>query len=249
MPITEGDTFTNKIGDQFKVVRYINSKDVLIEFMDSHKYTMKTCSSHIYSGSVKNPYTPNVAGVGFLGVGEYSSVIKGKLTKEYKHWANMLHRCYNEYYLVKNPSYRGCSVAKKWHNFQVFAEWCQTQAGFLCVGWHLDKDILVRGNREYGPERCVFVPIEINCFVSIHSCDHTDRSLPKGVVGKKGRFYAQLKTKTYSQFLGSFDTSTEAHTAYTEAKEEYSKYLALTHKDNIDCRLFNKLINLKFEDI
>lgn len=29
-------------------------------------------------------------------------------------------------------------------------------------GWHLDKDILLKGNKVYSPETCAFVPAKIN---------------------------------------------------------------------------------------
>ena len=72
----------------------------------------------------------------------------------YSRWMNMLTRCYSDKFQEGNPTYKGCYVAEEWKTFSNFKEWMVTQEW---EGLELDKDILFVGNREYGPEKCVFV--------------------------------------------------------------------------------------------
>ena len=56
-----------------------------------------------------------------------------------------------------------CSVYEGWHNFQNFAKWYEDNYYEIEEEqMHLDKDILVKGNKVYSPDTCVFVPETIN---------------------------------------------------------------------------------------
>lgn len=66
----------------------------------------------------------------------------------------MLNRCYNEKCQEKHPSYIECTVCDEWHNFQVFAKWHEEN---YINGFHLDKDIRIKGNKTYSPSACSFV--------------------------------------------------------------------------------------------
>ena len=87
----------------------------------------------------------------------------------------MLGRCYNEYNLKRRPTYKGCEVCDEWLNFQNFAEWFDNNYYTIdneavC----LDKDILIKGNKTYSPEACVFVPITINSlFTKINKLENS----------------------------------------------------------------------------
>jgi hypothetical protein len=95
------------------------------------------------------PHSDN--GTGFVGVGKYKTSIKQKPTKMYSVWKSMLRR------------YKDCSVDSQWCNFQVFAKWHEKNYNPETMkGWHLDKDILVKGNKIYSPKTCCFVPFQIN---------------------------------------------------------------------------------------
>lgn len=49
-----------------------------------------------------------------------------------------------------------------WRNFQNFAEWYWTQKGSGNKVWHIDKDLLRKGNKEYGPDTCCLIPPDLN---------------------------------------------------------------------------------------
>jgi len=75
----------------------------------------------------------------------------------------MFQRCYSQEFHLKEPSYIGCIVCEEWHDFQNFARFYDT-APYREDGWHLDKDILHKGNKLYAPDMRVFVPPKsINC--------------------------------------------------------------------------------------
>lgn len=68
--VNQDDVFENAYGT-FKVINYVNSRNVLIEWQDSYKHQVWTTASNIYNGHNKNPYFPLVFGIGFIGVGEF----------------------------------------------------------------------------------------------------------------------------------------------------------------------------------
>ena len=107
-----------------------------------------------------------VCGIGIYSEGKYKSSIKRKMTKEYSLWVSMLNRCYGAGVHLRVPTYKTCEVSENFKNFQYFAEWCNNQLGFGTKGWELDKDLLVRGNKVYSEETCVFIPRVINSSIT-----------------------------------------------------------------------------------
>ena len=102
-------------------------------------------------------------GIGYIGEGKYKSKENGKNTRVYKTWKNMLQRCYDSKYHEEKPTYINCSVSEEFHNFQNFGEWdeynfYQIEGQQMC----LDKDILVKHNKLYSPDTCIYVPKTIN---------------------------------------------------------------------------------------
>lgn len=94
-----------------------------------------------------------------------------KQTKERRNWLAMMRRCYDPKN-NRNKSYSDCSVCDEWKAFSVFERWYSQN---YVEGWHLDKDILVKGNREYSPDKCCFVPNEINCLFRRRTKEETKR--------------------------------------------------------------------------
>ena len=109
---------------------------------------------------------------------------------EYKIWYAMLVRCYQEKSLLKNKSYVGCSVSESFKDYRKFKKWCNKQIGFRSRDekgrvFHLDKDILIKGNKVYSEDTCCFVPHEINS--AITSTGVKENELPVGVSKRKDR--------------------------------------------------------------
>ena len=164
------------------------------------------------------------------------TVVDGKIVWRcpfYRKWTDILRRCYSERHLQIRPTYRDCSVCEDWKTFSNFMDWMKTQPW---EGKHLDKDILVPGNKVYSPQTCVFVNHQINSFLNTNP---TKRGkYPVGVRFKKlsNKFEAQIKKFGKNRSIGYFNTAEEAHEAY---KKERSKYILevaenLTEDDTSD---------------
>jgi len=128
-----------------------------------------TTGSAISAGVVKNPNKPTIYGVGCIGQGKHLSVISKIHVREYDLWKRMLYRCYCPEFLNDNPTYRGCTVTKRWHNYQLFCEdLVEVKNYSLWYGqyrknmYHLDKDFLVDGNKIYSKRTCMFLTAEEN---------------------------------------------------------------------------------------
>lgn len=188
-----------------------------------------------------------VAGVGFND-GTYPSVG----TKEHSLWRSMLARCYKERNLVKKPAYRGCEVSDNFKNYTYFYEWCNKQIGFKSLDenervFALDKDLLVKGNKVYSEDTCVFVPMEINNLIVKSNSIRGD--YPIGVVYDKDRdkFQTKLWIDNKPKFLGRFETVEEAFEKYKEYKEAHIKVVAEKWKHLIDSRAYDALMKYEVE--
>ncbi len=116
-------------------------------------------SNHIFDGAVSNPMRKSVKGRGYIGEGSYKVHKNGNTTRISIVWRGIISRGYDDKFKKTHPSYIGCSVASEWHNFQNFAKWYDEN---YIEGYELDKDILIKGNKLYSPDTCVFVPPYIN---------------------------------------------------------------------------------------
>lgn len=80
---------TNKGGDCI-VLKYNNSNDVIVRFIDGKAFTTSARLVSLRKGNVKNFLSPSVFGVGYLGEGKYVSSVGGVKTPEYVAWKGAL---------------------------------------------------------------------------------------------------------------------------------------------------------------
>ena len=199
--------------------------------------------TNIRNGNVKDTYLPSVYGIGVFGT-KYPSRVNGAITKEYMLWIDMLKRCYSDDFKKKHPTYEGCEVSDNFKSYEYFYEWCNEQIGFGNQWWHLDKDLLIKGNKVYSEDSCVFIPKEINTLLTKSTASRGE--YPIGVSWSKTSkaFVAQVgKNKGRSEYLGYFNTEIEAFNAYKQAKEAFVKEQAAKWKDKIDLRAYNALMS------
>jgi len=186
-----------------------------------------------------------VYGAGIYDKGEFagSEKVGNKwvATKEYVLWNNMLKRCCSEKFQLKRPTYDGCYSSDNFKNFQLFAEWCQSQTGFKMKDYHLDKDMLINGNKCYSEDNCVFVPRQLNIFLTNMRSDQGN--CPVGVsFHKRDKHYrAMMCIKGKSTYLGYYSTPEEAFNVYKTAKEARAKELAIEYAGLVDPRVIDAL--------
>ena len=234
----------------FKILKYNDKTNVEIQFLKTG-YRKVAEMKEVRSGEVKDPYSPSVYSVGIIGA-KYPSRVNGVLTKEYKLWTSMLVRCYSDNSKKRRPTYEGCEVSDNFKNYEYFYEWCNKQIGFTNEGnenpFHLDKDLLIKGNKVYSEDSCVFIPAEINTLLI--KCVATRGEHLIGVCWHKTRkaFVAKVnKSKGKREYLGFFKTELEAFNAYKEAKEAFVKEQANKWKGKIDDRAYEALMSYTVE--
>jgi hypothetical protein len=191
---------------------------------------------------------PNIFERGYRGDGKYLTRNGAKDTKEYKTWYGMLERCYSGNKQKSSPTYIGCKVCDEWLNFQVFAEWYNSQpySHKQDIKFDLDKDLLIDGNKIYSPETCILIPSIINMqFANIGKGIHLPGAnwLPdRNKFMARGPRIEDGKQST----LGYFSLEEEAHKAYINAKENYIQKLAELYSNVLDIRIYQKLSNYSF---
>ena len=244
-----GEVGFNTNGEEMRIIRYGNWDDIDIQFINDGTVVQHKTYNNFKKGQIKNPMTPTVFGVGYLGIGKFKSCDEnGKFTKCYIAWRNMMERCYSPKCQEKHPSYKNCTVCKEWHNYQVFAEWYYEH--YYEFGSNermaLDKDILCKGNKVYSADTCVFVPTSIN--ILFVKSNKTRGDYPIGVSKYRNKYVAFLsKGNGKSINLGIYPTPELAFQAYKIAKEAYIKEVAEEYKDKIPCKLYEAMVAYEVE--
>lgn len=238
-----GETKENNFGTLMKIVEYNRCLDITVEFQDEYKTKVHTTYSNFNKGSVKNPYDKSVYGVGYIGIGKYN-VAKNESDDwktRYSAWRNLIGRVYSEKTGYRHIPYIGCEVCKEWHNYQNFAEWYETH--MYQVGterMHIDKDIIVEGNKIYSPETCIIVPQSINEIFHTDLRKTKDLDLPYTIRrAANNRYSVTYRAKS----LGIYDTVEECVDAYMKAKREHIKNKVNELKDELPEYIQDILLN------
>jgi len=150
----------------------------------------------------------------------------------YQTWKSMLERCYSPKKHEKFPTYIGCTVCEEWLTFSNFRSWMEKQH------WknrQLDKDILIKGNKVYSPDTCVFVTKFINTLL-LTSLKTRGKYLLGVSWHKHNKKYG---ASCCGVNLGYFSLESDAHEAYCLHKAELLLTLANLQED---VRIKNALI-------
>lgn len=215
------------------VLEYKDSFNVKVRFLATgHEDWF--AGGNIKNGKIQDVMARMSCGVGYIGVGPYNST---RNIKAYKHWIHMLQRCVGDDYVFRN--YFDKSVCKEWECFQSFAEWAESQNGFDKPKWQLDKDILLQGNKVYGPSTCCFVPARINSLI-IKSND------TEGFWSEKDkRWYFSYRESDSTKVRKGFKDQIEGKIWYAEGKERVVKEVADRYKNLLDERVWLALHSWK----
>lgn len=241
-----GKVCKSKSSGYFKIVKYNHSKNVEIQFLKTGFETTVRLGD-IRNGRVRDPYSPSICGVGIVGT-KYPISEGGVETKEYVLWKDMLIRCYSDNFKKKRQTYIDCKCSENFNSYEYFYGWCQEQIGFNNKGWQLDKDLLIKGNKVYSEDSCIFIPQEINSLLVKCTASRGEYLIGVHWHKKGGAFAAMVsKNKGKREHLGLFKTEVEAFNVYKKAKESFVKEQAEKWKSQIDTRAYEALMNYTVE--
>lgn len=247
-----GERRVMNCGEECEIVEYRNANDITVKFIKTGEL-VESRYNKFKRGNIRSHFTPTVFGVGVVGLEEIVDK-NGKLIKSYTKWASMLTRCYDDREHNRFPRYIGCTVCDEWLYYPNFKKWYdenyyEIDHETMC----LDKDILIKGNKIYSPEMCMFVPERINTlFVK---SNNIRGKYPIGVCWKEknNKFEAKcsvfdaITNKKKCKYLGLHNTQQEAFESYKKFKENYIKKVADYYKDRIPKKLYDAMYRYEVE--
>ena len=248
-----GERGVNNFGSEMIIIGYRMNRDIDVYFPE-YDWTFKhTTYNNFKRGEIYCLYEKRYFGVGYLGEGKYKGSENRKRTRVYNTWSNMLQRCYDPKYQEKHITYKNCNVSEEFHNFQNFGEWdsenyYKIEGERMC----LDKDILVKRNKIYSPDTCIYVPKTINLLFT--KCD---KLRGKSVIGTTLRKNGKYETwcnifnpetgKSKREYLGVYATEVEAFEVYKYYKERNIKEVADYFKKEIPSELYGGMYKYEVE--
>lgn len=232
-----GETNTNKQGDTMTIVEYKNATNVKIMFTTGE--IIKCHYKEFKSGEIISHFYPSVCGIGILG--------KTKITnrKRYDYWCSMIKRCYDDKFHISNKTYKDCSVCEEWLYYPNFEKWYELNY-YEVDGeiMNIDKDILVKGNKIYSPETCIFTPKSINNLFITNITNRNDLPIGVSYNSNKTRYRALCRIGgRKTKIIGTYNTKEEAFYSYKYFKEKYIKEVADSYKELIPDVLYNAMYN------
>lgn len=237
-----GQVFKTNEGGTFKIVKVLAGKLVRIKHNDRHGHEMEVYNRCVLKGSISNPYSRNLQGVGFLGVGKHIAHTDKKTTEVYEKWQSIIQRCYNPYKLDKHRKFMNHTVCDTWHSFQDFAEW-YTQLEYTDCNYQLVKNLIDLENTVYDATHCFLIPKSIS--MSLALAKHG--KYPYGIKFNKakGKYQVVLHKKSTGGALTSYDTLKQAIAGYVDHKEQHVKELANEWRNVISNRTYIALMSWK----
>ena len=164
-------------------------------------------------------------GVGINDLSNKTSA-NGKHFGFYRTWKSMLQRCYSSRYHTRHPTYKECYVHDSWLSLSNFNVWYD--ANYI-AGFELDKDILIPGNKMYGPETCAFVPGALNRILYVNTSK--TGIMPPGITAHKKRkhilYQASCQTGDGGRVCKSSRSLTDMQLWYAATKRNVIKEVAL----------------------
>lgn len=156
----------------------------------------------------------------------------------------MLSRCYCDNTRYRYKTYEDCEVCEEWKLFSNFKNWFDEN---YIEGYDLDKDLLVKNNRIYSPETCLFVPHKLNTLFRELGRKKQCKSVGVTIQAKNRLkiFRASGRVNEKNTTLGQYSTEDEAHKAFVCAKIATVRKMANEYyrKGEIDNKVYNAVIN------
>ena len=145
--------------------------------------------------------------------------------------------------------YADCTLDPRWYELSVFKEWIEKWDDF--ENKEVDKDLLIPGNKVYGPDTCLMVRPIVNAWFKPNVVKRGD--LPRGVSWntgwKKGKspnpYRAQITPIGGKRIgLGVYATIEEASSVFEKERKEQIKVLIETETD---LKVKNAMVECEFK--
>ncbi len=173
-------------------------------------------------------------------IDEYTTNAKGKRVQKrlwicpyYNKWQSMLTRCYSEKHKKRHPTYVGCECDSSWLYFSNFIKWVDSQPNRDWMNCHLDKDLLIKGNKLYNEQNCVFLNKTVNSFITAPTRSRGEFMIGVNMCKRSNKFISHCSEifGKKSNHLGTFTTELAAHKAWQAKKHEHACQLAELQDD------------------
>ncbi len=220
-----GEEGINNFNSKMVIIKYVNQENIDVYFPEYDWIAKNKQYCNFKRGYIKCPYERRFYDEGYLGEGKYKPSENGKDTKYYKIWYGMLQRCYDDKLHKRQPRYKDCYVEDYWLDFQNICEWLDENY-YEVQGerMHLDKDILLNGNKMYSRNTCLIVPQRINSLFIYKKNKNSD--LPHGIHRHGSKYRAMCSDDSKKILLGTYKTIEEAFAVYKEFKESVIKQVS-----------------------
>ena len=225
-PVVGSIRFT-KYGTPCKAIKKVGDKNLLVEFQDEHKYRYVVRYDNFLKQRIRNPYDKSVQNIGYLGE------CKNINSKCYSIWFEMIRRCYIKN--QRNKAYDDVWVCDEWLCYANFEKWYEENYYEIdnepvCI----DKDILVKNNKFYSPQTCIFVPKSINIFFVGTNNKRSDLPLGVSKMTKSNTYFCSVDGRNYY----GFKTKQEAHIKYLQEKDNDFHIKLQNYKDKIPTNIY-----------
>ena len=237
----------------YSKVEYKNSTTKVCIICSAHGEFWQTPNAHINGSGCPKCYdlkrSENRSKIFGICINDCQGLISDDENNEcYNTWVQMLRRCYDLNLKKKYPTYKDCTVCEEWLFFSNFKKWFENPENGFRKGYFLDKDLLIKGNKIYSPETCVFIPREISSITTQSNALRGE--LPIGISKmKNGKYRVRFSKRNKLVGWGSFDTVEAAFLSYKMAKERHARELAEEYRsqNKISERAYYGLCNFKID--
>ena len=235
----------NLSGYLMKVVEYIDSKHIVVEFQDDMHERHTATWQQFINGEIRNNHAP---------IKRKNKQKQNKKTesKEYVLWKKMMERCFSEKLKLRYPTYENVTCCEEWLIFENFYEWLHVQENWNVllesnIKFSLDKDILIKENKLYSPDTCCLVPMHVNALFIKRNAARGN--YPIGVSKSNNKYVSQWSNNKGKKIRKFFDTIDEAFSCYKIEKEKVIKQVAHEEytKNTITKQCYEAMINYEVE--
>jgi len=213
-------------------VEYINSDTDIIIVCDKHgDFVLKPRQHKQGMGCKLCRYVAYGVGVNDADY-KTNPTINGKVVicPYYRKWTNLIMRCYDSKFHIKNPTYKEYSVDPEWHSFMNFRKWMVKQDW---KGKELVRNVLVHDNKIYSKDMCMFVDKKVKNLLLDNESNRGLYHIGVMLEPCGHKYRASLSHNSKTKYLGIFNTEEEASVAYKIAKSKIISDTAKLQKDVI----------------